>query len=396
MIKINESDILSSKDNKDISNKVFNNINEVMNILTNHDEILENQLINENYIFDKKDLYINFDKFESGNSNILLITGLSGSGKSTLAKSLATKYKAEYIELDKFGYNYNYKNDKLPEVIQLYLKNNSHLRNKENIDRMYKEEFKTEFIKFFSYLMSYCNKNKDKKFIIEGVQITNFLDSSKIKGKPMILIGKSMLTSYIQSLKRILQQKENGVQDFIIDIKVAPEIIKWYIGYEKNYQNFIKQVVIKESESVEILNELKEFPLEFTREGDLIIKNLSKLDYQQEYQKSHKLLLSYEKTNALEGMKYEISKLWLLNTELERKIYDPKESKKKRDYTLIRARILNDFNKYLKFINKQEKDFNFIQYYNHTPFSDASIKITGATLFHTGQIIKQTIKGILL
>ena len=54
----------------------------------------------EGFVINEKDLYVNFDKFESGKSNVLLITGLSGSGKSTLAESLAKKYKCDNFELD--------------------------------------------------------------------------------------------------------------------------------------------------------------------------------------------------------------------------------------------------------------------------------------------------------
>ena len=53
--------------------------------------IPNNNIINENYIISKNDLYINFDKFESGKSNVLLVTGFSGSGKSTLVSQLAKK-----------------------------------------------------------------------------------------------------------------------------------------------------------------------------------------------------------------------------------------------------------------------------------------------------------------
>lgn len=60
--------------------------------------------VNESFILEKDNLYINFDKFESGESNICLITGLSGSGKSTLGKEISKKYKAEYVELDKLFY----------------------------------------------------------------------------------------------------------------------------------------------------------------------------------------------------------------------------------------------------------------------------------------------------
>ena len=51
-------------------------------------------------IFSDKDVYINFDKFESEEVNTVLITGLSGSGKSTLAKRLSEDYNAYYVEID--------------------------------------------------------------------------------------------------------------------------------------------------------------------------------------------------------------------------------------------------------------------------------------------------------
>ena len=64
----------------------------------------KNRPVNESMIIKKDDVYIDFDKFESGESNILLITGISGSGKSTLAIELSKKYKAEYVQLDQFEF----------------------------------------------------------------------------------------------------------------------------------------------------------------------------------------------------------------------------------------------------------------------------------------------------
>ena len=55
-------------------------------------------MLNEGFIFNKKNLYINYNDFKSGKSNILLVTGLSGSGKTTLGSKLASKNNAELIE----------------------------------------------------------------------------------------------------------------------------------------------------------------------------------------------------------------------------------------------------------------------------------------------------------
>lgn len=78
--------------------------------------------LNENFIFSKNNLYINFEKFENGECNFCLITGLSGSGKSTLGESIAKKYKAEYIELDIFEHSYMLENDdQLKEAGEVFL-----------------------------------------------------------------------------------------------------------------------------------------------------------------------------------------------------------------------------------------------------------------------------------
>ncbi|MCK9198935.1 MAG: hypothetical protein M0P49_04965, partial [Bacilli bacterium] len=53
-----------------------------------------------------------------------------------------------------------------------------------------------------------------------------------------------------------------------------------------------------------------------------------------------------------------------------------------------RAKILNDFNKYLKVVLKDDVEFNFTEYYNDSPFSDATTKINASTLKYSGDLIK--------
>jgi len=142
--------------------------------------------------------------------------------------------------------------------------------------------------------------------------------------------------------------------------------------------------------------ETKEFPIQFDKEGNLLIKNMKKIDFESEYSQSHKLLLVYEKNSNIEGMKYELSKLWFLNVLLEKKIYDKNNQKDKDDIHKVRARILNDFNKYLKIVTKDDKEFNFTQYYESTPFSDATIKIDNHTLKYGGKFIKHIATKLIM
>ena len=99
------------------------------------------------------------------------------------------------------------------------------------------------------------------------------------------------------------------------------------------------------------VNEAKTL-VEVDKEGNVIINN-PKLNYQKEYDKAHKLLLTYETTDNIEGMKYEISKLWYINHKLESKI-NGKSIDERKGYVDIRARVLNDFNKYVKYISTKD------------------------------------------
>ena len=88
-------------------------------------------------------------------------------------------------------------------------------------------------------------------------------------------------------------------------------------------------------ESTDIFSEANttnEFPVEFNKDGDLLISKGRKIDFEGEYSRTHLALKIYEKNNNIVGMKYCICKLWYLNTKLEEKIHDKKttiEEKKK-------------------------------------------------------------------
>lgn len=157
------------------------------------------------------------------------------------------------------------------------------------------------------------------------------------------------------------------------------------------FEEFIKPYI-----DIYYYNEAKEFPVQFDAEGNLLIKNMKKLDFEAEYSKSHKLLIIYHEQNNLEGIKYELSKLWFMNNVIEKRIYNQKISDdEKRKLHKARAKILNDFNKYLRIVTYEDKQFNFTEYYNNTPFSDATIKIDRHTIKHGANLAK-LIAGILV
>lgn len=208
--------------------------------------------IEENYLFSKDDIYINFEKFESGKSNICLITGYSGSGKSTLGKQIAKDYDAYYIELDMFhrcsemtneidanaGHIFsNYFNKDKQMIFDIYPK----IRDR----KLSQKDLSKEFKKFFKWLLTYCGKYKHDRFVIEGVQIFELNDDNKLKKYPIIIKNTSMLKSMGRMMRRdkneILDNGKGG-KNYFNYVKYTPKFLKWYMQNEKDFTKFKNDV----------------------------------------------------------------------------------------------------------------------------------------------------------
>lgn len=205
--------------------------------------------INESYIINKDDIYFNMDKFESGKSNVILLTGLSGSGKSTLAKELCNKYKAKYIELDMFENCYVYdsiedvKDDDI--ILYGYFNKNMDLFNKLKSRSLSGKELAKEIIKFLDYEISYCKRDKSNKYVIEGVQIYSFMSKKDIGETPLIIKNTSAITSIVRRLKRSYDLGQIKSFKDLKDQEIF-NMIAWYMGEEKAYKLF-KDEMINES-----------------------------------------------------------------------------------------------------------------------------------------------------
>lgn len=216
------------------------------------------------------------------------------------------------------------------------------------------------------------------------------------------MICSQFVDRLLKSVNKDITKKPSGlVTPNDIYVNSVKSLYKVYEGSMNKYNSFktnstIKKILSpvlnensKEGSFIYYINEAKEFPVQFDQEGNLLIKNMKRLDFESEYSQSHKLLIIYDNSNNLEGLKYEISKLWFLNLLLEKKIYNEKHLEKtKKELYKVRARVLNDFNKYLNIIISRESDFNFTDYYNNSPFSDATIKINKSTLKTGAKIVK--------
>lgn len=157
-----------------------------------------------------------------------------------------------------------------------------------------------------------------------------------------------------------------------------------------NYEiNFNKST----NESFSFVNEVKKFPIEFDDDGNLTIYKcrMGNISYGDEIDDSSELLESYRNTNNIEGMKYEVSRLWFIISDIEKKMTKRTDSKKYDEYVRNRATATNIFKHNLEYLMKMDKDFNFAEYYNTTPFSNNSVKITNNTLKYSMKTLQQFI-----
>lgn len=169
-----------------------------------------------------------------------------------------------------------------------------------------------------------------------------------------------------------------------------------YITKSNNYIKDIKIIesllmiknVLKRHGDDKLLNEAlsssatKSIELSLDHDGKIIIQKREDAKFMDIYNFSHKLLLSYEKTNNIQGMKYELCKLWFMNVIIESKFIHPNKfrkilvsSKKKEEAIKARAFILNDFKKYLNIVGESEPDFNFDEYYLNSIYGRETYKI---------------------
>ena len=167
-------------------------------------------------IFSDDDIYINYDKWKSGECTSLLITGLSGGGKSTLAKKIAKRDNAYYIEIDIISFkigirkpqraNWKYikENDKylykflkeknLPPTLMLKYTDYQDIKKSKIINQ------------YISWLCFERDDLETNKVVIEGGDVAISLTSIKeLSQLPIIIKGTSVLESLFRRIiKRTL------------------------------------------------------------------------------------------------------------------------------------------------------------------------------------------------
>lgn len=219
-----------------------------------------------------------------------------------------------------------------------------------------------------------CSEFVDRLLKLANIDITN--------KKSSLVSPKDFITSVNGNAKIVEVFKDNP-------IKLVPANIKKKIQKIKKSNLPVYEFV---EYNDEVITEAKSFPIQFDSNGNLIIKNLKKIDFEQEYANSHRLLMEYDKAKSYEPMKFELAKMQFLITLLEKKIYKQGKDKSVKELK-VRARLLNDFKKYLKIVTANDNTFNFAEYYDKSKFNDALIQIDKTTLKFGWEALKHIIKS---
>jgi hypothetical protein len=139
-----------------------------------------------------------------------------------------------------------------------------------------------------------------------------------------------------------------------------------------------------------IIVEAKPLPVRFGKSGNLFIE--LPRDLEMEYQESHRLLTAYSENN-IEGIKHQLARLFYINSIIEKKISKmDKEDEDYKDLIDLRARVINDFKKYMKIVQNYEKNFDFEQYMKNSEYYNKTVMVDKHTMKYTGALIKDLIK----
>jgi biotin-(acetyl-CoA carboxylase) ligase len=69
-----------------------------------------------------------------------------------------------------------------------------------------------------------------------------------------------------------------------------------------------------------------------------------------------------------------------------------KEDEDYKDLIDLRARVINDFKKYMKIVQNYEKNFDFEQYMKNSEYYNKTVMVDKHTMKYTGALIKDLIK----
>lgn len=218
----------------------------------------DKDVYNESTLLSHKDFEYRLNEWKRGGKNILFVAGLSGSGKSTLASKLAKENNAIHVEIDLFEnnsilYENEKNNDEGNKILKDWFDKNYGGAHKWEISKN-AMEFCHALDKFMNYFVQYANKNKDKLYVVEGIQLmdSEYTDNKKrklvyidiLEKYPCIITGASALKSMYRAYRR---EVDNGASfteymKSFNSFKAIKEYIDLYHSMDRNKNQVIKEL----------------------------------------------------------------------------------------------------------------------------------------------------------
>jgi len=193
--------------------------------------------INENHC--KGIAYYKYEDWTSKKANTLFVCGYSGSGKSTIGKKIAKENAAYYVELDNFYESDSYgsfTNEINSSLWEKFYKSFYYEKFREkNVIVKEKTWEDPDFVRkifkeFFLFRIDYAIKDKQNKYVLEGVQFVFYEDLFSTFSKyPMMVIGTSLIKS---SIRRALRNYKEYKYDK--DSKVKFIFLCFYEAFKDN------------------------------------------------------------------------------------------------------------------------------------------------------------------
>lgn len=117
--------------------------------------------------------------------------------------------------------------------------------------------------------------------------------------------------------------------------------------------------------------------------GNLLIKKGLSMDYAGLFAESNRSIKIYKKSDNVDGVKYELAKMWYLLYLLENKIIYNKSRirnrfitpEKRKDAVQIRSFILSNYSEYMKWVRDRDPNFDFNNYFRSTEFYKETYKV---------------------
>lgn len=245
------------------------------------------------------------------------------------------------------------------------------------------------------------NKPLSDKSLIDKDKINDWL-----KEYTKIYTGKKFdrqkLVEWVSTVRKLafklyeqkVDDSDDSLKETLLELGWNP-YLEFTIDNRTRAYKRVKAIKVNET-VVDLLKESKDLPVQFDNYGNLLITKPDKVDLDKEYFESHRLLKTYKESKNIDGIKFELCRLWYLNNIAENKIYTKKLDKDElKSINTSRARILNDFNKYIKIVLKEDKNFNFNNFYAKSKFDDKQIRVNRSTLKYSYEYIKKALKHLL-